>query len=213
MKERILQAAADLIERYGFKGFTMDELAIQMAMSKKTLYRHFRSKTEIVEAAVIAWMSAEKRQTLEAIDRASDWPERLVAAMDIYSHRQMPIRLLDEINRFYPELKHLVLDLSAFKIDQQRQVLLQAREAGELNEKLDIEVLLLIMDGIFMNLVQEASRHSRDFSVAILVETAQQLLLHGLLKTADHTEDSSLYEQPGLFDSKSRPLIPGGKQS
>lgn len=182
MRERIIQSAANFIERFGFKGFTMDDIAGQLGISKKTLYRHFHSKTELIEAAVVAWMDLEKRQTLEAMEKADNWADRLVSSMDIYSHRQMPIRLLDEVNRFYPEMKPLVMDLSAFKIDQQRQVLLEARKAGELNEKLDIEVLLLVMDGVIFNLVQEASRQDRDFSVGVLVETAQQLLLHGILK-------------------------------
>lgn len=210
MRERIIQNAADHIERFGFKGFTMDDIAGQLGISKKTLYRHFRSKTELIEAAVVAWMEAEKQQTVENIATAGSWTERLIAAMDIYNRRQMPIRLLDEINRYYPEMNHLVLNLSAFKINQQRQVMLEARQAGELNEKLDIEVLLLIFNGVIFSLIQEASRRQLDYSLAVLMENAQQLLLHGILKSPAAVETTSTASMPGAPAKTDLKDKPGG---
>ncbi len=184
MRDRIIGSTMDVIERFGMKGFTMDDVAREMGISKKTLYKHFKSKVELLESTVNVWLESEKSLTLQAMEQASSWTDRLKAAMDIYSHRQMSIRLLKEVNHLYPFLSGMVNDLSAFKIEQQRQALLEARAASELNEQLDIEIVLLIMDGIVMNLAQEASRHTRDFSVSSLVETAQCLVLNGIKK--DH---------------------------
>ena len=41
---RILAAARRLFFAHGFGRVTMDEIASELAMSKKTLYRHFASK-------------------------------------------------------------------------------------------------------------------------------------------------------------------------
>ena len=52
MKEDILKRALNDFMQYGFKTFTMDDLANKMGMSKKTLYEHFPSKQDLVDACL-----------------------------------------------------------------------------------------------------------------------------------------------------------------
>jgi AcrR family transcriptional regulator len=52
VKERILQKATDLFMRYGIRSITMDEIATQLGISKKTIYQFFTDKDEIVEAVI-----------------------------------------------------------------------------------------------------------------------------------------------------------------
>jgi TetR/AcrR family transcriptional regulator, cholesterol catabolism regulator len=51
-KERILQKANDLFMRYGIRSITMDEIAAQLGISKKTIYQYFTDKDEMVEGVV-----------------------------------------------------------------------------------------------------------------------------------------------------------------
>jgi len=51
-KERILQKAADLFFRYGIRSVTMDEIAGQLGISKKTIYQYYTDKDEIVEGII-----------------------------------------------------------------------------------------------------------------------------------------------------------------
>jgi len=50
MKESILQKATELFLTLGFKSVTMDDIAHKMGISKKTIYQHFKTKHELVEA-------------------------------------------------------------------------------------------------------------------------------------------------------------------
>ena len=50
MKEKILDKATELFLDLGFKSVTMDDLANEMGISKKTIYSHFKNKTKLVEA-------------------------------------------------------------------------------------------------------------------------------------------------------------------
>jgi len=52
MKEDIVKRALNDFMQYGFKTFTMDDLANKMWMSKKTLYEYFPSKNDLVEATL-----------------------------------------------------------------------------------------------------------------------------------------------------------------
>lgn len=49
MKEKILKKATDMFLNLGFKSVTMDDLAHEMAISKKTIYSHFKNKTQLVQ--------------------------------------------------------------------------------------------------------------------------------------------------------------------
>lgn len=51
MKETILQKANEMFLTLGYKSVTMDDIAAELGISKKTIYQHFANKTELVEAS------------------------------------------------------------------------------------------------------------------------------------------------------------------
>ena len=51
-KDRILAKAHDLFMQYGIRSITMDEIAAQLGISKKTIYQFFTDKDAMVEAVV-----------------------------------------------------------------------------------------------------------------------------------------------------------------
>lgn len=52
MKETILNKSLGLFIKHGFKSVTMDDIANELGISKKTIYQHFSSKSELVKATV-----------------------------------------------------------------------------------------------------------------------------------------------------------------
>lgn len=50
MKEKILHKASEMFLNLGFKSVTMDDIAAELGMSKKTIYSHFSTKLKLVEA-------------------------------------------------------------------------------------------------------------------------------------------------------------------
>lgn len=52
MKERIQKKADELFNKYGIRSVTMDEIASQLGMSKKTIYQYFSDKDELVDAVI-----------------------------------------------------------------------------------------------------------------------------------------------------------------
>ncbi len=53
MRETILNKAMEMFLAYGFKSVTMDDIAAQLGISKKTIYQHFANKTDLVEACTL----------------------------------------------------------------------------------------------------------------------------------------------------------------
>lgn len=52
MEQLILKKATDLFLKFGFKNVTMDDIANELGISKKTIYINYENKTELVEASV-----------------------------------------------------------------------------------------------------------------------------------------------------------------
>ncbi len=53
MKEKILETASEMFLKLGFKSVTMDDIANELGMSKKTIYVHFPNKSKLVESTAI----------------------------------------------------------------------------------------------------------------------------------------------------------------
>ena len=54
MKEKIIAKASEMFITLGFKSVTMDDIAQQMGISKKTIYAHFKNKTSLVKEATLS---------------------------------------------------------------------------------------------------------------------------------------------------------------
>jgi len=51
IKEKILSKSHEMFRMYGIKSVSMDDIAHQLSISKKTLYQHFSSKEELLTDA------------------------------------------------------------------------------------------------------------------------------------------------------------------
>jgi hypothetical protein len=49
MKEKIITKASDMFLKLGFKSITMDDIASEMCISKKTIYKYFCNKEILIE--------------------------------------------------------------------------------------------------------------------------------------------------------------------
>jgi AcrR family transcriptional regulator len=68
IRQRVVEAARAHFFNHGFRSVTMDDLAAELGVSKKTLYAHFTSKTDLLEA-VLADKFSSVSSTLQRITR------------------------------------------------------------------------------------------------------------------------------------------------
>lgn len=110
-RQRIVARARDHFFAYGFRGVTMDDLARELGMSKKTLYAHFRSKVDLVQAVLLN-KSQEVEADLERITSAgtSNFPAELHELLTCLQRHLEEIHppFVRDIQREAPELFKLV---------------------------------------------------------------------------------------------------------
>ena len=75
-RQRILDAAYGLFWRQGFLRVSMDDIAVRADITKRALYQHFRSKDDLI-AAALAHSSELAIQRLQQF-RLSDKPAELI---------------------------------------------------------------------------------------------------------------------------------------
>ena len=65
-QEQILKAAKELFTKYGFKKVSMDEIASETGVTKKTVYSYFSSKEELLKDVI----KEELQSIRKIIDKA-----------------------------------------------------------------------------------------------------------------------------------------------
>jgi AcrR family transcriptional regulator len=156
IRQRIVEAARAHFFSHGFRSVTMDDLAEELGISKKTLYAHFPGKFDLLEA-VLADKFAGVEATLREVTRAHphDFPATL---HELLAGTQ---RELDEIQPpFVRDMRQKAPQV--FKVVERRRAALIQRHFGKLfvegqragmvrkdvPAKLMIEILLAIVQSI-----------------------------------------------------------------
>lgn len=70
IRESILEAAHTLFHKYGIRSVSMDDIARELTISKKTIYQYFKDKDDLVYTVTKIHMDMERRE-MEEIEKSS----------------------------------------------------------------------------------------------------------------------------------------------
>ncbi|MBS7321455.1 MAG: TetR/AcrR family transcriptional regulator [Myroides sp.] len=143
MKEIIFKKSLELFTNNGFKSVTMDDIANELGISKKTIYQHFSSKNELVKETVdFVFDTAINR--LKDIQGKSETPIHEHFAMkscvaDLFGFN-IQASTIYQFNKYYPRLaeriqkkRHANYDLTILKN------LKEGVEKGYYRKEIDID--------------------------------------------------------------------------
>lgn len=104
-RERILKEAQNLFEQHGMKRITMDDIARELSVSKKTIYQFFKDKDELVMSVAKLYI-VEQEQQMEYIKKQSkNAVEEIALMMDCLTQmftKANPEMFFD-CRKYYPE--------------------------------------------------------------------------------------------------------------
>jgi len=104
VKDRIKQKAHDLFMQYGVRSVTMDEIAVQMGVSKKTIYQYYADKDELVEAVMVDIIHHNQECCMKDTQSANDAVHEVFLAIDMMQEmfQNMNPGILFELEKYYP---------------------------------------------------------------------------------------------------------------
>jgi len=184
VKERILGKAADLFLRYGIRSITMDEIASQLGISKKTIYQFFTDKDDMVSAVIDQEIHKNEVECVQFRQQAENAVHQIFLAQESveemlkYTNPLMVYDLEKHHPRAYKRLKE-------FKYQFLHQVLMDNLQWGMEEEVYraglhkDIVVKARI-EAAFLVFNPDVYPHSRYKVVEVAYELAI-LFLHGVV--------------------------------
>ena len=144
MKEKIIETAKDMFLNLGFKSVTMDDLASEMGISKKTIYSHFQNKTKLVEATTehlfcticngIDGIRDEKREPIEEL-----YAIKAFVMKNLKDEKTSPQY---QLQKYYPKI-HDTLKIKQFEVMQDCVIenLNRGIETGVFRNTIDVEFI------------------------------------------------------------------------
>ncbi len=103
---KIIEQIEDKLFKDGFYKTTMDDVASELGMSKKTIYKFFPSKEDLVMAIAKHFMNSMKNKIVPALNSDKNAIEKLAELINILataSDKVSPKRM-DEIRKYFPSL-------------------------------------------------------------------------------------------------------------
>jgi len=103
-KERILVKSHELFNRYGIRSVSMDDIAAQLGMSKKTLYQYYTDKDELVNAVFDIVLQSNKTQCIECSKKGENAIHEVFLSFDMVEEMlaNMNPSVLFDMEKYHP---------------------------------------------------------------------------------------------------------------
>lgn len=102
-KERIQMKAEELFLQFGIRSVSMDDIANQLGMSKKTLYQYYADKDELVEAVISTYISGLEKVCTQCEGQSRDAVHEIFLTMEHLTEKltNMNPMLLNDLEKFH----------------------------------------------------------------------------------------------------------------
>nr|WP_299382533.1 TetR/AcrR family transcriptional regulator [Allomuricauda sp.] len=144
MREKILHKATEMFLTLGFKSVTMDDLANEMGISKKTIYSHFENKTKLVEESTMDmfWFISNGIDEIIALQRnpiEELYEIKRFVMMHLKNEKSSPQY---QLQKYYPKI-HQALKGKQFEVMQECIVdnIKRGMEMGIYRANLNVEFI------------------------------------------------------------------------
>lgn len=182
MKSRITQSAIKQVKQYGFRRFTIEDITKDLGISKKTVYKYFDSKEEIIGNIFDYFLKLYEDNISKLLKNDAKWQEKLLQIANYSSKNDFfDKKLLLETIKYYPEQWDKFKKMKQFVSQHQREFLLEGAANGDLRPGLDVNVLEIILDKIGDALLNFDFLNENDLNISKVADILQQVILFGIL--------------------------------
>ncbi len=188
VRERVLAAARTHFFTYGYSALTMDELAAELGMSKKTLYVHFPSKDALV-SEILRGFVAEVRGSADALfaDASLSFTVKLHRFSEAMTQRflRMNPHIFRDLQRSAPHIYRQIEELRHKNIPHVfGQMMRQGQAAGMVRSDVDPDFAIEFWRPAVQSLMHPDTLERLKLSPDRMFAQAIDLFFGGLLSPA-----------------------------
>lgn len=163
-KTYIIEQVGQMYLRHGIRSVTMDDVATELGISKKTLYHFFKDKAELVDEVVNHILMkdecyhSQEDQSLNAIDRFF-WIRKHIFEMIKIVHNNLEY----DLKKSYPETFKKITDYKRQRIYiDNLSIMEQGKKEGLFREEVDSELIAKLAVGRFLLVFNPDNKIFRD---------------------------------------------------
>lgn len=183
-KDRIVESAADKFLSQGISKVTLDELASDLRMSKKTVYKFFPSKDDLLRTMVHMMMGRLEKQVDAIVSSGKPFPEKMTELMAFAGKfiGRFSSQFLRDLERFAPALWKEVETFRRERILSKLDVMFaQAKEEGFFRADLNYQLFMLIFLHAMQGIMNPQVLSQQSFSAQQAFKAIFTILFEGAL--------------------------------
>ncbi len=186
IKQRIHEKSLDHFLRFGFSKVTMNEIAEELGMSKKTLYHYFPSKEDLL-AAVVTRLHEDTATEIETLVGRSDlgFVQKLRGALNALSafHAKMTPYFRSDMEKHAPQVCKVSDDFGRDRIrSMMSDLVAQGIKEKVFRDDIDQELVVLIYAGALQYLLRPEIFNRLGLSVQKIHETIGSVVVEGIVR-------------------------------
>lgn len=150
-KLEIMERASAVFMKYGLKSVTMDDLARELGISKKTIYKYFQDKTDMINSIIRLKLDMDKALCINCQQNSENAIDDLihVSRQVIENIGNINPAVFYDLKRYYPEAWQIMQDHKwGFVLNMTRENIDRGIKEGIYRENLDTEVVARLYVGI-----------------------------------------------------------------
>ncbi len=197
MQEKIIEQIEEKFFREGFYKTTMDEVASELGMSKKTIYKFFPSKEDLLQAIAKHFLNGIKSKILSKLNTDKNAIEKLGELIKILAtttQKATPARL-DEIRKHYPELW---IEIDKFRTKVMLENITKLIDQGK-SEGLFLDyptvIVMSILVGAVRNIVTPEFIVNNSFSISEAAQYMLRIVIGGILTEKGKKQFDKIFNQ------------------
>ncbi|HQW57201.1 MAG TPA: TetR/AcrR family transcriptional regulator, partial [Saprospiraceae bacterium] len=173
IKTQIKQKAITFFLKYGIKNVTMDHLSTELGMSKKTLYKYFSNKNELLLEALEVYEHRDNDLTCEIVGENLDPVETifLVFRQIITSLQEISPVTIYELKKYYAHIwDKFHKNKEQMVFDQMTKNILRGKEMGLYREEINVEIICQLYFNTVLLMTDEAVFPGSKFDKKLLLQ-------------------------------------------
>lgn len=182
MRDKIAESAINQILKFGLRKFTIDDITAELGISKKTVYKHFNSKHQIIEDALDNYLATELNKQGQVMTSNSDFRQRFEDLTSPANREQVPTRLLAELQQFFPELWEKCEDVIRITRTQSIQMYADGIKNGEIRSDIHPAIIDLVVKKAIDGVLDHRFLTQNELGLTQALEDIKSLVLYGILE-------------------------------
>ena len=192
LRERIIRHVGPRFFEEGFSRTTTEELSRELGISKKTLYREFRSKEEIVREVVRRQLASVERELREVFDDESrGFVARLGAQLKVASRIMNTLGkpFLSDLARYAPEVWDEIQTFRHERVFSRLESIIgRGQEEGMIHPTVTPRLMVMIVETVADNLLVPGKLARSDLHPQDVIRHMGLMVAQGVLTEAGRRE-------------------------